>query len=106
MPTRRSQISRTPFDDYRAVQLLCGPDEWLLAAVGYLTAAGWEDMSEADQADALEAMRGDWQRHGATLTAWWNGDDSALRIRMPDFVKQQPGTPPWAAQQFGEAYAD
>ena len=102
MPIKRRAGKSRQFDEYRACQLLAGPDATLLAGVGYLTAARFELMTEADQAAALADMRADWERHGAELLAWWNGDDEAFRFRPWNFIIRDPARLPWAAEQFGE----
>jgi len=105
MPIKKRAGKSRQFDEYRACQLLAGPDATLLAGTGYLTAARaarFDEMADADKASALDDMREDWDRHGAALMAWWNGDDEAFRFKPWNFVVRDPEYMPWAAEQFGE----
>ncbi|MGI8705146.1 MAG: hypothetical protein ACR2JJ_05040 [Sphingomicrobium sp.] len=102
MPIKRRAGKSRQFDEHRACQLLAGPDALLLAGVGYLTATRFDQMTEADQAAALADMRADWERHGADLLAWWNGDDDAFRFKPWNFIIRDPARRPWAAEQFRE----
>jgi len=80
-------------DEGKALQLVAGPD------VGLPAGGGYSDPLRS----SLAAMRADWQQHGATLLAWWNGDDSAFAFKPWNFVVREPNRLPWAAAKFGKA---
>jgi hypothetical protein len=95
MPVKRTKAKRSlRLDEYRRQQLLEGPDACLLAGVGYLTTATFDQMDASGQATALTDMRADWVRNRDALLQWWSE-------RAPD-----PATPdalPWAERRFSAA---
>ncbi|TCJ39204.1 hypothetical protein [Parafrankia sp. BMG5.11] len=105
MPIKQRREKLRPFNDYHREQLIDGPDACLLAGVGYLTAATWDQMSDKEQASALEDMQADWTAHGAIIMRWWNQEPGARPITSKPWVFPVAGGPdalPWAAEQFGE----
>ena len=105
MPVKRSLIKASRrLDEYKRQQLLLGPDSELLAGVGYLTAATFDAMSEADQAQALAEMKRDWRANREELLNWWNQGKDASHYGFKPWIfvmPQGPDTPPWAEEQFG-----
>ena len=83
--------------------LFYGPGSALINGCGYLGRHGdgfWRDKPADVQAAVLEAMRADWERHGPSLLAEWEGrDDHALYV-----ARTYHGDPeaPWALREFGE----
>lgn len=98
MPIKRTKAKRSlRLDEYRRQQLLEGPDACLLAGVGYLTTATFDQMDAGAQAAAMADMRADWVRNRDALLQWWSE-------RAPD-----PATPdalPWSERYFGRAPAE
>lgn len=85
MPVKQRIRKGRALTEYHIEQLLCGPDSVLIAGVGYLAGqrAGWGFLSDAEQAEVLDAMQADWRIHGPEITPL-SGDAM-----------------PWAAIQFG-----
>ena len=102
--TRRTRAWQATLDDYRRQQLIEGPDECLIAGVGYLTGRKWfREMTEAEQAEVLTEMERDWRVHGPDLMAWWNAGEDAPRFSPKPWIFPRTGSPdrqPWAAQHF------
>lgn len=105
MPVKRTQAKRSRrLDQYCRQQLLEGPDASLLAGVGYLTAATFEEMRADDQAQALAQMERDWRANRDELLAWWNQGPEADQTGFKPWVfvvPEGPSSPPWAERQFG-----
>ena len=99
---RRAAKARRQIDDMDLQELFYGPGSCLINCTGYLGPYGdgkFADKSEAIQAEVLDTMRADWERHcEAVMDAW--------RARTPHDLyidRTYHGDPaePWALQQFG-----
>lgn len=105
MPVKKRRSKGRAFDDYHIEQLIEGPDACLLAGVGYLTAAQWDQMDGEAQAVAMQQMQDDWALHGPMLMDWWRQGANAPPIATLPWVYPVAGGAdglPWAAEQFGE----
>jgi hypothetical protein len=96
MPTNRLRRSRAwsgALEHYRAEMLRDGPEEMLLAGVGYMEGercAVFDQLEGDDRSRVLLKMRADWTRHGAELVASWRAAGLASALQ-----------PSWAEREFG-----
>ncbi len=110
MPVKQRTAKRHAFSEYHLEQLLAGPDAALLAGVGYLAgrldgrnAANVDQLTDDQRGEMLEDMRADWQRHGAVIMAWLNGeaDRPPVALKPWQIDRGSIGGEPWALAQFG-----
>jgi len=89
MPVKRRTGKAARLSDYHREQLRDGPEDHLLAGVGYMeghASAVFSCANDAEKALILEQMRSDWARHGVNFLAEWR--DAGIRS-------------PWALETFG-----
>lgn len=99
---RRIEKARRQLDSEDLEDLFYGPGSALLE--GYcsaMTSSHFEALSATDQALVVDAMREDWERHGAAVLEAW-------RLRTPHdlyLAREYYGDPtePWAQREFGDA---
>lgn len=100
---RRLAKGRKQLGDMEIEDLMYGPGACLINGEGYLGPHGdgiFQEKSEVVQAQILEAMRADWERHSDLVRGAW-------AARTPHDLwcaRNHYGNPsePWAAEQFGE----
>jgi hypothetical protein len=106
MPTNRTKRTRhhAGLDYWKLEQLVTGAP--LIAGVGYGAPFlnGCNYWTEEEWAAVDDAMRADWQLHGAAFMAWWRGETETYTAAYAAIGGQRraPSVTPWALTKFGE----
>ena len=95
MPLKKWVEKTKVFDCFRRETLLVGPENELLAGLGYTGGTNWDEVPVAKRRNLLAVMEADWRAHRAVLLQSWTAEEQPWWA-----APSGPGTRPLAWWAF------